>query len=338
MVDDRFNTHMEYKSSILKSQSWYFTDLDDSRLNITPPYPNSNNVSTDPNNPNRIIVGGGQVTDNGDVRTLFEIETNTPYSETRLVFDHIKAKAQKAIMTETDWTNFEVTLYGEFINPNSNSEIGIYGRSGKHVLGRPCEGTYYRVVLRVDGSIRCDAKHWHPGGLFTLDPNAGGLGDLEGMRIGIKFIVFTNKDGETVTVRVMVDMLGDNTWTEMCYVIDTGDHNNLAFLKCGDETTKVITHGGPLIGVEVRNFPENGFAIDKMSVREIDALSPKVEIPVPTVTIDPTMYISPPTTPPSTGIRPDIVEDDDWDDDDWTGGGTHGLPTWGDPGDNVIPP
>src|SRR5687768_8072926 len=231
-------------------------------------------------------------------------------------------------MTETDWTNFEVTLYGEFINPNSNSEIGIYGRSGKHILGRPCEGTYYRVVIRVDGSIRCEAKHWHPGGLNVLTPNTAVLGDLEGMRIGIKFIVFTNKDGETVTVRVLLDMVGDNVWTEMSYVIDTGDSNNLTFRKCGDETTKVITWGGPLIGVEVRNFPENGFAIDKFSIREIDALSPKVDIPVPAAPIDPEA-VSPPIAPPATTLRADS---DDLQDDD-----IYDLPAWGDPGDNPPP-
>src|ERR1043165_7724203 len=122
---------MEYKSSQITSQSWYFTDLDDSRLGISPPH--ADNISIDPNNPNRILIGGdGEVVDNGDIRTLFEVSTNTPYSETRVASDHLKFKAQKAIMTETDWTNFEVTLYAEFMNVNSNSELFIYGRSGKH--------------------------------------------------------------------------------------------------------------------------------------------------------------------------------------------------------------
>ena len=322
---------MEYKSSSgVSGQSWYFTDLDDSRLNIVPPNI-INNVSIDPNNTNRVIVGSGAVTDNGDIVTLFEIFTNSAYNETKIPSDHIKFKAQNAIMTEsTDWTNFEVTFYAEFMSVNPNSEIAIYGRSGRHVRGRPCEGTYYRLVVRADGNMRCESKHWHPGGTDALDPRGGSLGDLEIMRMGFKFIVFTNKDGRTVTVRALVDMNANNTWTEMCYVIDNGELSGMSnsYLRCGDETTKVITWGGPIIGVEVRNFPEMGMAIDKWSVREIDALAPKVNIPIPTVPIDPEA-VSAPTAPPSTGYRTDL-SDDDWDDDT-----TYPLPLWGDPGDNI---
>jgi hypothetical protein len=319
---------MEYKSSQVSGQSWYFTDLDDSRLNIVPP--NRNNTIIDMNNPNRIITGGsGAVTDNGDKVTLFEIFTNSAYNETKISQDHIKYKAQNAIMEPTtDWTNFEVTFYAEFMAVNANSEIAIYGRSGRHVKGRACEGTYYRVAIKSNGNVRCESKHWHPGGTYPLESNAGSLGDLEMMRIGIKFIVFTNTDGKTVTLKLLVDMAGNNIWSEMCYVLDDGSISNNSFLRCGDDTTKVITWGGPIIGVEVRNFPSSGFAIDKWSVREIDALAPKVTIPTPAVPFDPEA-VSPPTAPPSTGYRTDL-DDDDWDDDlDYP------IPPWGEPGDNA---
>jgi hypothetical protein len=124
-------------------------------------------------------------------------------------------------------------------------------------------------------------------------------------------------------------MAGNNTWTEMCYVIDTGDLNSSnSFLRCGDATTKVITWGGPIIGVEVRNFPEMGIAIDKFSVREIDALAPKVIIPfqIPPIDLE---AVSAPLTPPSTGYRTDLTADD-WDDDT-----VYPLPIWGEPGDNA---
>ncbi len=316
---------MEYKSSQVSAQSWYFTDLNDSRLNVVPP--NRNNVSVDENNPNSIITGGGAVTDNGDVVTLFEIFTNTEYNETKISQDHIKYKAQNAIMeSTTDWTNFEVTFYAEFMAVNANSEIAIFGRSGRHVKGRPCEGTFYRVAIKSNGNMRCDAKHWHPGGIDPIEPRGGALGDLEMMRIGIKFIVYTNKDGNTVTIRSLIDMNGSNTWTEMCYVIDNGSlSSSNSYLRCGDETTKVITWGGPIIGVEIRNFPLNGIAIDKWSVREIDALAPKVVIPTPAIPFDPEA-VSAPTAPPSTGYRTDLT--DTQDDDIYV------PPPWGDPGDN----
>lgn len=318
---------MEYKSSLQigNSQSWYFTDLDDSRLGIIPP--NRDNVSVDVNNPNKIITGGGNVTDNGDILTLFEILTNTPYNETKIPPDQTKFNAQRYMMSNTDWTNFEVTLYAESVSTEPNSEISIYGRSARHVMGRAYEGTYYKVTITADGKISCNSKHWHPGGINILEPNSGSIGDIEGKRIGIKFIVYTNKDGRSAVIKCLVDTDGNNSWTQMLYVIDNGDlfGNNNSYVRYGDESTKVITWGGPIIGIEIRNYPENGIMIDKMSVREIDALSPKVIVPVPAAPIDPEA-VSPPIAPPSTGLRTDIL--DDWDDDV-----VYPDPPWGDPGD-----
>lgn len=317
---------MRHKSSSrINTQSWYFTDLQDSRLGITPP--NADNVSTDPNNPNKIMVGGGNTEPNGDIVTLFEIFTNTPYNETKIPSEHIKYKSQKFIQSNTDWTNFEVTGYFTFMNTNHDSEISIYGRSGRHIIGRPCEGTYYRINMAADGRIRCDMKHWHPGGYEVLDANPQHQGDVEGMKVGFKYIVYTHKENETVIIEGLVDMNNSNLWERVCYVVDNGDTSD-AFMRCGDESTKLITWGGPIIGIEVRNFPENGLAIEKLSVREIDALSSKVTVPVPAAVVDPEA-VSPPVAPPSTGYRTDLT---DTQDDD-----IYQLPEWGDPGDNPPP-
>lgn len=317
---------MEYKSAQISSQSWYFTDLSDSRLAIVPP--NAKNVSTDINDSSVIVTGGGQIAENNtDVITLFKILTNSLYNETKIPQNHVKYRAQKYMMTETDWYNFEVTGYFTFNTTNPNSRISIYGRSGEHVKGRPCEGTYYRVSMYVDGSVRCDAKHWHPGGTYILDPEGMNLGDMEGMRVGFKVIVFNNKDDNSVTVRALMDMNENNTWEEVCYFIDTGEKVGNLYVNCGDDTTKVITWAGPVIGIEVVNFPLDGCSIDSLSVREIDALAPKIEIPIPAAAIDPEA-VSPPTAPPSDGYRTDL-DADDWDDDT-----VYPLPLWGDPGDN----
>ena len=315
---------MEYPSVIggNNSQSWYFTDLDDSRLNIIPP----NTSILDPNNPNRIITGGGVERYRGDLTTLFEILTTSGYDPTKISMNHVQNKAQKFMMQPTDWTNVEVTGYFEFMETNPNSELSIFARSGKHEPGKPCEGTFYRVNLTANGRVRCDMKHWHSGGYEILDNATGHMGDLEMMRFGLKFIVYNNQDLNTVVIKSLVDMTGgDDQWMEVCNVIDTGDKSN-RFLKCGDETTRTITWGGPIIGIEVKNFPSGGLAIDKLSVREIDAFQPKVILDPPAAPADP-YYVVPPTTPPSTGLRTNTG--DDWDDDV-----DYPLPPWGDPGDN----
>lgn len=324
MVNDRYEVHMEYKSSVLQdnSQSWYFADLEDSRLNIIPP----NTTVVDINNNNRIITGGGAISENGsNLVTTFEIFTTSGYDETKITTDHNQARAQKFMMLPTDWINFEVTGYLEFIDTNPNSKIEFFGRSGRHINGRPCEGTKYDLVVTGDGHLRGNIKHFHSGGLEFLQDNAV-FGDLEGQRVGIKFIVYNNNDSNPTAVRIegFIDRFNDNIWEQAYEYTDTGSKN--VYLKCGDQSTNMITWGGPIIGFRIIDFPSGGVAIDKLSVRSIDALAPKITIIPPEAPPDP-YYVRPPDTPPSTGLR--VSTGDDWDDDE-----DYPLPPWGDPGDN----
>jgi hypothetical protein len=325
---DRFDVHMEYRSALLRdnSQSWYFQDLNDSRLNIIP----SINTSVDINDPNRIISGGGTVSDNGDIVTTFEILTTSGYDDTKIIMNHNLAKAQTFMMLPTDWTNFELTFYIEFLNINANSRIEMFGRSGRHINGRPCEGTKYDLVITSDGHFRGNIKHFHSGGLEFLQDNAV-LGDIEGQTIGVKFIVYNIPDDDNPTavkVEGYIDRFSNNIWDMIYEYTDNGTKNT--FLLCGDISTNIITWGGPIVGLRLINVPIGGVAIKKLSNREIDATASKIDIlPEPAV-IDPEA-VSAPTAPPSTGYRTDLL--DDQDDDIYTG-----LPTWGDPGDNPPPP
>lgn len=326
MVNDRQDVHMQYKSAATSNtQSWYFTDMSDSRFNITP----SNTTTIDENNPNRMITGGGAVMDGGNNVVLMEIFTTSGYDETKVTQDHNAAKSQGFLMLPTDWLNFELGGYFEFMIANPNCRLELFGRSGKHVNGRPCEGIKYSIDITCDGVIRSAIKHWHSGGIEPLEQNSI-LGDIEGERIGIKFIVYNNhvniNNVTAVRIEVFIDRFADNNWEKYFEYTDTGEKTN--YLKCGDTSTKMIKWGGPIVGLNIINFPIGGLAIDKLSVREIDALAPKVEIPIPAAPIDPD-YVSPPTAPPSTGYRTDL-DDDDWDDDlDYP------IPPWGEPGDNA---
>lgn len=320
---DRYGVHIQYRSSISNdnSQSWYFQDLQDSRLNVIPP----DNTSVDPNDTNRIITGGGAVSDNGDIVTTFEFLTTSDYQETKIIMDHNKAKAQKFMMLPTDWTNFEITGYFEFLNIDPNSSIEFFGRSGRHANGRPCEGTKYNLVITSDGHFRGNLKHFHSGGLEFLQ-DVGVLGDIEGQSVGIKFIVYNNTyDSNPSAVRIesYIDRFGDNVWEPVYSYSDNGTKNT--FLPCGDQSTNMVSWGGPIVGIRIINVPLGGVAMSKLSSREIDALISQVDIlPEPAV-IDPEA-VSAPTSPPSDGYRTDLV---DTQDDD-----IYNLPPWGDPGDN----
>lgn len=328
MTNDRYEVHMEYRSSVQKenSQSWYFTDLEDSRMNIIP----LNTTILDPNNANRIISGGGALSDNGsNLVTTFEIFTTSGYDETKITSDHNQAKAQGFMMLPTDWCNFEITGYFQFIETNPDSKLEFFGRSGRHINGRPCEGTKYDLVVTADGHFRGNIKHFHSGGLEFLQDNAV-LGDVEGQRIGIKFIVYNNSDDTNPTaikIEGLVDRFNDNIWDRVYEYTDTGSSN--IYLKCGDTSTNMLSWGGPIVGFRLINFPSGGIGIDKLSVREIDALAPKVTIPQPETPFDPEA-VSAPTAPPSTAMRTNT--DDDWDDNT-----KYPLPLWGEPGDNTPP-
>jgi hypothetical protein len=311
------------------TQSWYFTDLEDTRFNIIPLDISATVV--DPNNANRIITGGGIEKYRGDQTTTFEILTTSGYNPSKMIMNHVQNRAQKFGMLPTDWTNVEITCYIEMMQTTPDSEISFFARSGKHEMGRPCEGTFYRVTIKANGHIRCDMKHWHPGGYEVLDNATGHVGDLEMMRFGFKFVVFNNPDSsDSVIIKSFMDMHADDNWNQVCYVIDTGDTSD-RFKLCGDENTKVISWGGPIVGLEIRNFPEHSVAIDKLSVREIDVVRPKMSmLPQPAV-FDPEA-VSPPVAPPSDGYRVGL-DDDDWDDDTY-----YEVPSWMDPGDNTPPP
>lgn len=321
---------MEYRSSIQadNSQSWYFSELEDSRLNIIP----SNTTIVDPQNSNRIITGGGALSDSGsNLVTTFEILTTSGYDETKIIADHNQAKAQGFMMLPTDWQNFEITGYFHFIDTNPGSRVELFGRSGRHINGRPCEGTKYDLVVTSDGHLRGNVKHFHSAGLQFLH-DVVVLGDLEGERIGIKFVVYNNSydvNPTAVRIEAYVDRFVNNIWDKVYDFTDTGSSN--IYLKCGDSSTNMITWGGPIVGIRVIDFPSGGLGIEKLSVREVDALLPKVVIPQPEAPFDPEA-VSAPVAPPSDDYNDDLT-DDDWDDDT-----DYPLPPWGDPGDNPPPP
>ncbi len=322
---DRFGVHIQYRSMAKDtSQSWYFHDLSDSRLNIVP----SNTTTVDVNNTNKIISGGGNIVDGGDIVTIFEVLTTSEYDETKITHNHNLAKSQKFSMLPTDWTNFELTFYSEFLLMNANSKLEIFGRSGKHVNGKPCEGTKYSTTITSDGHFVGTIKRFHSGGTQFLQDD-GVLGDVEGQRVGIKFIVYNNtydSNPTAVNLECYIDRFGDNIWELACQFSDVG-YTTAPTLPCGDLNTAMITWGGPIVGLKLINIPIGGITIEKFSVREIDALAPKFDLLPPEVVVDPE-YVSPPTSPPSTGYRTDL-DDDDWDDDT-----DYPLPPWGEPGDN----
>lgn len=324
---DRFEVHMQYRSALFKdnSQSWYFQDLDDSRLNIVP----SSTTSVDVNNLNRIISGGGTVSDNGDIVTTFEIFTTSGYDDTKIVMNHNLVKAQKFMMLPTDWTNFELTYYIQFLNMNANSRIEMFGRSGRHINGRPCEGTKYDLVITSDGHFRGNIKHFHSGGLEFLQDNAV-LGDVEGQTVGVKFIVYNMPDDSNPTavkIEGYIDRFNNGVWESVYEYTDNGTKNT--FLLCGDLSTNIITWGGPIVGLRLINVPIGGVALHKFSLREIDHNASKLDIIPEAAPFDPEA-VSPPVAPPSTTYRTDLVDEQDDD--------VYGLPAWGDPGDNPPPP
>lgn len=322
---DRFQVHMQYRSMAKDTaQSWYFHDLDDSRLNVIP----SNTTTVDTNDPNKIISGGGSITDGGETVTTFEVLTTSGYDETKIIHNHNLAKAQKFAMLPTDWTNIEITFYVHFLTMNPDSRLEIFGRSGRHVNGRPCEGTKYSHTITSDGHFISNIKRFHSGGTQMLMDD-GVLGDVEGQRVGIKSVIYNNTydpNPTAVNLECFVDRFGDNVWEMACQFSDIG-YTTAPTLPCGNLDTAMITWGAPIAGLRLINIPIGGITFEKFSIREIDALAPKFDLlPEPEV-VDPEA-VSAPTSPPSTGYRTDL-DDDDWDDDT-----TYPPPPWGDPGDN----
>jgi hypothetical protein len=320
---------MIQRSSTTNPQSWYFTGIVDSRLEV----PNGvivNAIDTGLGaaaGSHALEIVGGQTAQVRD--HLVSILTTSGYKQSLIELNHVHAKAKEAAMIRTtDWKNVEITFYCKIPVTENPVDMDpphllVTVRGGKKSAGRPCEGTHYGIKIFNDGRIGSERMHWYSGGRIFFD-TVSVLGNIEDKRIGIKVIVYNNKENTAVTIDVLVDINEDNKWITVYSYTDTGIGE--AHLRCGDETTRVITWGGPVITIQGVHIPK--VVIDSLSVREIDPFIPKIDLSKLPVKPDPE-FVSPPDFPPTDIHRIDF-DDDSWDDDL-----TYPLPPWGEPGDNV---
>lgn len=254
MGNDRFGVAMIHPSAIVNPQSWYYTNLQDSRVDGEGDFKQliSDNIN-------------GEITNTNPTSAKLMISTTTGYRESEIEMSHRKAKVQRYLMSATDWRNVESTAYVKFLD--GIGEDGYFAmdcRSGKHAQGRPCEGTYYSMQFSPGGMIRSERKHWHPNGVVRFGGESI-LGDIEGQRVGLKSIVYNG--GLGVVLEAHVDINGNNKWRKMYDYNDVGLGNE--FFKCGSYNTRVISWGGPLINFRCENIPAESIVIDSLSIREI---------------------------------------------------------------------
>lgn len=296
---------MIHSSSKTNPQSWYFDRLNkDSRTEgdhvfLAPAIENIQNK-----NRTKIIAKLDEII--GHLHEhLLSVKSTTGYDESKIEHNHVKCKAQGYSHAMNDWKDVEMTAYIKFLVTDPESCFYMYARSGKHVEGKPCEGTKYAMCLNPDGTINAEKELWHPGG-YSYFPKVSILGDIEGQRVGMKFILYNKPDdNNSVMLECYIDINADNKWRKVYSVIDSGEGEE-GFTKCGDETTKTITWGGPIIGFRGRHIPDGGIEIDNMSVREIVINNSKLD------RAD-RMHRVLPSVVHSDSLRPSLP--DNWDDD-----------------------
>lgn len=298
MTNDRKGIYMCYSSSKDNPQSWYFSNLEDSRLSGV-----ETNVTQVPDTV-KIVTGGGD-------NQLITVTTTSNYRESEIIRNHKQCKALGYMMHVNDFKNVEMTCYAKYLNTNPSSYISMYARSGMHVVGRPCEGTKYEVRFYPNGVISGVAEHWHSGGYVEFNDNVAVLGNIENKRVGLKFICYNDPTNTAATIEGWADLDADNKWTRFYEHTEFGDGTDNKYSKCGDATTNVITWGGPLAVFRIFNVPINGIEIDSMSIREIDPHSAFVGPMVDPNQVD---SWSRPTAPPSDEYFAGDATDD-WDDD-----------------------
>lgn len=295
---------MIHSPSRTNPQSWYFDQLeDDSRLEGSRVF----HKPSDSNGNKKIIAKLNDLNsvDGHTDEHLLSIKSTTGYDESLIQTDHVKAKAQGYSHAMNDWKDVEMTAYIKFLETEPMSCFYMYARSGKHLEGKPCEGTKYAMCINPDGSINGEKELWHPGG-YVYFPSVSILGDLEGKRIGAKFILYNVLDGSNnVMLECYVDINENNRWKKVYSHMDTGE--GLEYIKCGDETTKTITWGGPIAGFRGRFIPDNGIELDSLSVREVVIEDTKID------RAD-RMHRPLPSTVHSDSVRPNTP--DTWTDDE----------------------
>jgi|SRR5215208_583947 len=180
-----------------------------------------------------------------------------------------------------EWKNVEITGYAKIlsvIDPNKETDLAWYARSGRHSDESPCDGTGLIGGIHTDGTVE-----WKKEILFREGYTDGRakskvvVDPIIGRWIGWKVVMYNldNNNNTAVKMESYIDNRNTNYWVQVTNLTDGGGwsakSSDEKFYSAGCNRPKdyIITNGGPIVTFRSDNII---WEFRNLSIREIQPL------------------------------------------------------------------
>jgi hypothetical protein len=184
-----------------------------------------------------------------------------------------------------EWKNVEITGYAKIlsvINPNKQTDLAWYARSGRHSNKSPCEGTGLIGGIHTDGTVEWKKEILFREGYTDGRSKAKVVVDpLIGRWIGWKVVIYnldndnSNNNNTAVKMESYIDNRNTNYWVQVTNLTDDGGwpakSSDEKFYSAGCNRPKdyIISNGGPIVTFRSDNIV---WEFKNLSIREIQPL------------------------------------------------------------------
>jgi hypothetical protein len=175
-----------------------------------------------------------------------------------------------------EWKDVEITGYAKIlsvIDPNKQTDLAWYARSGKHSNKSPCEGTGLIGGIHTDGTVEWKKEILFREGYTDGRGKAKVVVDpIIGRWIGWKVVIYNFDNNTAVKMESYIDNKDTNYWVQVTNLTDEGGwpakSSDEKFYSAGCNRPKdyIITNGGPIVTFRSDNIV---WEFKNLSIREI---------------------------------------------------------------------
>jgi hypothetical protein len=174
------------------------------------------------------------------------------------------------------WKNVEITGYARIlsvIDPNKETDLAWYARSGRHSNESPYEGTGLIGRIHTDGTVEWKKEILFREGYTDGRAKAKVVVDpIIGRWIGWKVAMYNINNNTTVKMESYTDNRNTNYWVQVTDLIDNGgwsaktSDEKFYSADCNRPKDYIITNGGPIVTFRSDNIV---WEFTDLSIREI---------------------------------------------------------------------
>jgi hypothetical protein len=180
-----------------------------------------------------------------------------------------------------EWKNVEITGYAKIlsvIDPNKETDLAWFARSGRHSNESPCEGTGLIGGIHTDGTVEWKKEILFREGYTDGRAKAKVVVDpIIGRWIGWKVVMYNINNNSAVKMESYIDNKNTNYWVQVTNLTDNGgwsaksSDEKFYSANCDRPKDYIITNGGPIVTFRSDNIV---WDFRDLSAREIQPSTP----------------------------------------------------------------